>query len=92
MGCSIMGMGKVGELIIEGAPCGLILGHAYSLNDVIEFKDSFDETGEKTIKLLRLRNPWGNTEWKNAWSDKSPEKKKYKKDIMAYIHSLPPDE
>jgi len=85
-------MGKEGELILDGAPCGLILNHAYSLNDVITFKDSFDETGEKMIKLLRLRNPWGNTEWKNAWSDKSEEKKKYKKDILNYIHSLPPDE
>ena len=93
MGCSIKGYGKEGELMLEGKPCGLILNHAYSLNDIIEFPDRFDTSKQKRmIKLLRLRNPWGKSEWKNAWSDKSEERKKYKDDINAYIKSLPPDE
>ena len=65
MGCSIKGNGKEGELIIDGKPCGLILNHAYGLNDIFEIKDP--KTGDK-FKLLRLRNPWGNSEWKGAWS------------------------
>jgi hypothetical protein len=78
--------------MIEGKPCGLILNHAYSLNDIIEFNDRYDESGESTIRLLRLRNPWGKSEWKNAWADKSEERQMYKEDIDAYINSLPPDE
>ena len=79
--------------MLEGKPCGLILNHAYSLNDIIEFPDRFDKgKNRQMIKLLRLRNPWGKSEWKNAWSDKSEERKKYADDVTAYINSLPPDE
>lgn len=39
-----------------------------------------------------MRNPWGKSEWKGAWSDKSAEKKTYAADVQAYIDSLPPDE
>lgn len=92
MGCSIKGNGKEGELQIEGKSCGLILNHAYSISDVVEFPDRFDQSGKKTVRLLRLRNPWGKSEWKFAWSDKSKEREQYNKDIMDYIASLPPDE
>ncbi|XP_061467290.1 calpain-3 isoform X2 [Rhineura floridana] len=47
---------------------GLVTGHAYSVTAV-------DETtfkGDK-IKLVRLRNPWGQVEWNAAWSDSSDE-------------------
>ncbi|XP_074765196.1 calpain-3 isoform X3 [Athene noctua] len=48
--------------------CGLVKGHAYSVTAVEEttFK------GEK-IRLVRLRNPWGQVEWNGPWSDKSEE-------------------
>uniref|UniRef100_A0A669PK26 Calpain-3 n=1 Tax=Phasianus colchicus TaxID=9054 RepID=A0A669PK26_PHACC len=48
--------------------CGLVKGHAYSVTAVEEtmFK------GEK-IRLIRLRNPWGQVEWNGPWSDKSEE-------------------
>lgn len=95
LGCSIKGYGKEGELMLDGKPCGLILNHAYGIQDIIEFEDRFASAKGKhrpTIRLLRLRNPWGKSEWKNAWADKSPERKKYEKDIAYYIASLPPDE
>ncbi|NXM07857.1 CAN3 protein, partial [Tyrannus savana] len=48
--------------------CGLVKGHAYSVTalDEVLFK------GEK-LRLVRLRNPWGQVEWNGPWSDKSEE-------------------
>jgi len=34
---------------------------------------------------MRLRNPWGNSEWLGEWSDGSEEMNKYKKTVEAYI-------
>ena len=91
MGCSIIGSnGKTGPLVVDGKDSGLILNHAYSLNDILEMKDPFNN--DQTVKLLRLRNPWGDSEWKGAWSDKSEEMKKYRESVLAYIKTLPPDE
>lgn len=45
---------------------GIILGHAYTVLSVYEFKHN-----SKDVRLLKLRNPWGNNEWNGAWSDKS---------------------
>lgn len=46
---------------------GFVLGHAYSVLSakVINNKG-------KQVQLIKVRNPWGNTEWKGDWSDKSP--------------------
>ena len=44
MGCSIKGNGKSGPHVIEGKPSGLILNHAYGINDIIEFDDHLDRT------------------------------------------------
>ncbi|XP_075386883.1 calpain-3 isoform X3 [Tenrec ecaudatus] len=43
---------------------GLVKGHAYSVTGLEEtlFK-------EEKVKLVRLRNPWGQMEWNGSWSD-----------------------
>lgn len=51
---------------------GLVNGHAYSVTAVKKIR-----LGEgliaffkrDSIKLVRCRNPWGDTEWTGAWSD-----------------------
>ncbi|XP_039249670.1 calpain-9-like isoform X2 [Styela clava] len=42
---------------------GLIMGHAYSITGVEKLQNG--------TKLVRIRNPWGQVEWKGAWSDDS---------------------
>ncbi|EAY23134.1 Clan CA, family C2, calpain-like cysteine peptidase [Trichomonas vaginalis G3] len=41
---------------------GIVQGHAYNILDVVDYRG---------IKLLKLRNPWGKTEWNGDWSDDS---------------------
>jgi len=92
MGCSIKGNGKEGTHIGEDGPTGLIMNHAYGLNDIIELENP-KKKGEK-IRLLRIRNPWGNSEWNGAWGAGSEELEDpdYKKVLEDYIKSLPVDE
>ncbi len=45
---------------------GLVPGHAYTILKVKEI----DYRGYP-VRLLKLRNPWGNTEWSGNWSDGS---------------------
>jgi opacity protein-like surface antigen len=46
---------------------GIIAGHAYSVLEQFDLKDT--KTG-KDVNVLRLRNPWaGGVEWKGDWSD-----------------------
>ncbi|OLL24391.1 Calpain-type cysteine protease ADL1, partial [Neolecta irregularis DAH-3] len=49
-----------GEAIIGSN--GLVHNHAYSVLKAVEIKGR---------RLLMIRNPWGNTEWKGRWSDGS---------------------
>ncbi len=46
---------------------GLVLGHAYTL---VGTSLVYDEQGNE-VKLVLLRNPWGDQEWNGDWSDKS---------------------
>eukprot|EP00455_Lapot_gusevi_P015017 TRINITY_DN17575_c0_g1_i1.p1 TRINITY_DN17575_c0_g1~~TRINITY_DN17575_c0_g1_i1.p1 ORF type:complete len:330 (-),score=56.75 TRINITY_DN17575_c0_g1_i1:53-1042(-) len=48
------------DSVANASPVGIVQGHAYSLLDVQEVDGN---------KLVKLRNPWGNFEWKGAWSD-----------------------
>lgn len=42
----------------------MVSNHSYVITGVEEvpFIDA-------TAKLIRVRNPWGDTEWEGAWSD-----------------------
>ncbi|XP_077778353.1 calpain-6 [Podarcis muralis] len=58
---------------------GLVKGHAYSVTEIL--KMPLEEKclpWQKTKKLfmIRLRNPWGKSEWNGPWSDSSEEWKK----------------
>ena len=43
---------------------GLCPGHAYTILKVLEL-----ESKGKKIRLVHLRNPWGNGEYSGDWSD-----------------------
>jgi len=43
---------------------GIVLGHAYSILDAKEY--NFDNT---SLKLIMLRNPWGQQSWKGTYSN-----------------------
>ena len=47
--------------------CGLLVDHSYGILATAEF---FNERGKK-IKLIKLKNPWGQFGWIGNWSDKS---------------------
>lgn len=53
----------------EKRACGLVAGHAYSVLDAKWF------TGRDgaPLRLVQLRNPWGQSEWNGAWADGAAE-------------------
>lgn len=44
-------------------------GHAYGVLSAQTVKDA----DGNEVQLVKLRNPWGNFEWKGAWGDNSEE-------------------
>ncbi|XP_064133024.1 calpain-8 [Loxodonta africana] len=66
LGCSI-DVSRAGETEAITSQ-KLVKSHAYSITGAEEV----DFRG-RPEKLIRLRNPWGNVEWRGAWSDDAPE-------------------
>eukprot|EP00928_Gymnodinium_smaydae_P015860 TRINITY_DN1589_c0_g3_i1.p1 TRINITY_DN1589_c0_g3~~TRINITY_DN1589_c0_g3_i1.p1 ORF type:complete len:684 (+),score=87.40 TRINITY_DN1589_c0_g3_i1:214-2052(+) len=59
---------------------GLIEGHAYAILQVADENGGEDDDGQEKLRLVKLRNPWGNDkEWKGKWSDDDPNWSKYPK-------------
>ncbi len=59
---------EVGEVMDSG----LVKGHGYCITDVKSIKVAKQlqhQLGKGTLKLMRLRNPWGTKEWNGPWSD-----------------------
>ncbi|KAK2878554.1 hypothetical protein Q8A67_019345 [Cirrhinus molitorella] len=48
-------------------PNGIVLGHAYTVTKVYQVT-----SGRDPVQLVRLFNPWGDSEWNGDWSDSSP--------------------
>lgn len=46
---------------------GLVGNHSYGLIGVVDVIDIFGDT----VQLVKLRNPWGEFEWKGDWGDDS---------------------
>ncbi|XP_035672560.1 calpain-9-like isoform X3 [Branchiostoma floridae] len=62
MGCSGIKGGSAGLEAIQDN--GLVQQHAYSITGFAEVEGT---------QLVRIRNPWGKTEWKGPWGDQSDE-------------------
>jgi hypothetical protein len=93
MGCSIQANPKDNVRPEAEAGGGLHIGHAYSLLQVGEIPaalsananaaggnaggNSNKSGNDSTIRLLKLRNPWGSGEWDGAFSDDTPERAEY---------------
>ena len=45
---------------------GLVYGHGYTVIDIFSLN-----TGKEKVKLIKLKNPWGNREFSGDWSDYS---------------------
>ncbi|XP_068600375.1 calpain-5-like [Brachionichthys hirsutus] len=62
--------------------CGLVKGHAYAVTDVRRVRLghgllAYFKSDKHT--MIRMRNPWGQSEWNGPWSDSSEEWKKVSK-------------
>ena len=89
MGCSRAGKTNQAEVIIDDTHTGLFENHAYSLLEAFIIEDS---KNNRFIRLVRIRNPWGGSEWKGAWSDESPELEQFVDELDEHVKKLPKEE
>uniref|UniRef100_A0A3B5KVA5 Si:dkey-19b23.13 n=1 Tax=Xiphophorus couchianus TaxID=32473 RepID=A0A3B5KVA5_9TELE len=71
--CSIR-VGPEGETVESVLDCGLVRGHAYGITAVrkVRLAENPPRTGGTfRLFMVRMRNPWGTTDWKGAWSQGS---------------------
>ncbi|XP_077578546.1 calpain-5-like isoform X2 [Stigmatopora nigra] len=57
-------------------PSGLVKGHAYAVTDVRQVRLGHGLLAffhSNKLEMIRLRNPWGSSEWNGPWSDGSAE-------------------
>ncbi|XP_078056899.1 calpain-5 [Mustelus asterias] len=62
--------------------CGLVKGHAYGVTDVRKVRIGeglLSYFNKEKLYMIRMRNPWGSTEWNGPWSDGSEEWQKISK-------------
>ncbi|XP_057712344.1 calpain-5-like [Corythoichthys intestinalis] len=65
-----------GETVESVMCCGLVRGHAYgvtAVRKVWQGEKLLKANGGPRIFLMRMRNPWGTTDWTGAWSQRSQE-------------------
>ncbi|KAI5616713.1 calpain-3 isoform X5, partial [Silurus asotus] len=90
MGCSIdvefffLSQSLVPARLETRTVTGLVKGHAYSVTAVDECKQSLQK--ESKVRLVRLRNPWGQVEWNGPWSDNSKEWATISKEEKEKLH------
>jgi calpain-15 len=61
------------EEIEKSDALGLVPLHAYSVIKCYEFPGNLArDVKEKALRLIKLRNPWGNKEWKGDFSSNCP--------------------
>ncbi|KAM9335908.1 calpain-5 isoform 1-T1 [Symphorus nematophorus] len=59
-----------GETVESVMDCGLVRGHAYGITAVRKVR--LLQMGEMSrLFMVRMRNPWGTTDWTGAWSQGS---------------------
>ncbi|XP_038588845.1 calpain-5-like [Micropterus salmoides] len=63
-----------GETVESVLDCGLVRGHAYGITAVRKLRlgEKLQKTGGMSrLLMVRMRNPWGTTDWTGAWSQGS---------------------
>ncbi|CAL8241572.1 unnamed protein product [Merluccius merluccius] len=66
-----------GETVESVLDCGLVRGHAYGVTGVRKVwkGDQLQRghSGTSRLLMVRMRNPWGTTDWTGPWSQRSQE-------------------
>ncbi|MGH0154672.1 UNVERIFIED_CONTAM: hypothetical protein FKN15_038987 [Acipenser sinensis] len=61
---SLINCANVGGPLEQRNEKGILFKHAYTVTGVAQV-----QAGGARVDLVRVRNPWGHTEWTGAWSD-----------------------